>query len=140
LSAKALEDRVAVCLQRQAILQRRNAPVLDILLEESVLHRAYGGPDTLRAQLRTLQLEIDNETAHVRVIPFSKPTVLVHSFTIMSFSRDPDVVFAETVDGMTFHDGAKVAEFKAVADYLREAALDEHESKAAIERALRDIP
>lgn len=136
LEPAVIEARMAVRIQRQQILQRPNRPSVEVILEESVLHRAYGGKVALKDQLESLLAKVRNGLVTCRVVPFANPTVLVHSFTIMGFPQDPDVLFTEVSSGMTFHDGDKIDEFWAVAEHLRAVALDAAGSVAAIERAL----
>lgn len=50
----SIEKRVSTRLERQAILSRRQPPVLHMILDEAVLHRAIGGPAVMAEQLRHL--------------------------------------------------------------------------------------
>lgn len=47
-----LETRLAARLERQRVLQRKPAPIVSFVLEESVLSRPLGGPEALKEQLR----------------------------------------------------------------------------------------
>lgn len=79
----------------QALRRRR----VDILLDESVLHRNIGGTRTMREQLATIRAVASNENVTIRVVPLDAEGYLgmPASFHILDFA-DPDddpVVFIE---------------------------------------------
>jgi len=49
-----LESLVAARLARQVVLDRKDLPLLRVVLDEGVLHRPVGTPEVMGAQLRRL--------------------------------------------------------------------------------------
>ncbi|QDY79191.1 helix-turn-helix domain-containing protein [Streptomyces qinzhouensis] len=55
LDGDELEEWVLARLERQEVLRRKPRPMLNFLLEESILHRPVGGEEVLRAQNQHLR-------------------------------------------------------------------------------------
>jgi hypothetical protein len=81
------------------LLTDPRSPELTFLLDESVLHRAVGGPVVMAAQLRWLGQVADLPNVSVRVLPFSAGghPGLRGSFVFLTFPEPntPDVVHME---------------------------------------------
>lgn len=135
--AQLTADKVAVRMRRQRILDREQPPTLEIILDEAVLYRAYGGSIVLHDQLERLAEQVRAGKFTLRVVPFAHAdsAALVTSYTVLGFGRDPDVVYVETATGGTVHDGAEVATYHTITTHLQAAALDPATSLAAVERA-----
>jgi transcriptional regulator with XRE-family HTH domain len=103
-SADDVERQIAIRSQRQQQLLTRRDPVhLNLVLCESVLLRAVGGPAVLAAQREHLRLLNQRETIDVRVLTFAAgahPAVR-GQFTVLDLDSDadPDVVYLETLNG-----------------------------------------
>jgi transcriptional regulator with XRE-family HTH domain len=136
IPAGVAESRLAARLERQKILARDPPPFLDIVVEESVLYRAYGGRNALQEQLTHLRAQMDNRSIRVRVVPLANPTAMVHSFTILGFSDNPEVVYTEADQGGFLHGGKAVQEHREVFEYIKTVALDDKASERLIERAI----
>lgn len=98
---------------RQALRRRR----VDILLDESVLHRSIGGARTMREQLATIRALAGHENVTIRVVPLDAEGYLgmPASFYILDFATPADdpVVFIEdpvsdAVTDIAFRDGPDV--------------------------------
>ena len=70
-TADELEALVAARLSRQVILDRKDPPLLWVLLDEGVLHRPVGTPAVMHAQLLRLAELCDAPYVSLQVIPFS---------------------------------------------------------------------
>jgi transcriptional regulator with XRE-family HTH domain len=123
------ERLVASRRERQRLLTDPRSPRLTFLLDESVLHRAIGGPDVMAAQLRWLGQVADLPDVSIRVLPFSAGghPGLRGSFVFLTFPEPntPDVVHMEGRRGdMLFRDEPAVidAHRRLLDDLLLRAA------------------
>jgi transcriptional regulator with XRE-family HTH domain len=123
--------------ERQKILTREDPPMLDIVVDESVLHRPIGGSTIFHEQLlHVLQLmALPNLT--IRVLPFtqSENIVLVTAFTLMSFDGDPEVVYVETATGGVFEGDEEAQLYRQIFQQLKSLTLDAEASVAALRQA-----
>ena len=116
--------------ERQSnLLNRPDAPMIDAILDESVLHRVFGGRETMREQLLHLtDLGAASDRIHLRVLPFTAGINTVSGpFIVLEFpdQSDTDAVYLENAvatshvldraDGITRH--------RQVFNRLRAAAL-----------------
>ncbi|WP_051717267.1 helix-turn-helix domain-containing protein [Streptomyces megasporus] len=70
LGEEAVEERLTAQAARQnALLDRRPAPLVTCVLEETVLHRPYGGPAALRGQLAHLLDLAQRRHVTLQVLP-----------------------------------------------------------------------
>jgi transcriptional regulator with XRE-family HTH domain len=104
-----IERLVASRRERQRLLTDPRSPRLTFLLDESLLHRAIGGPEVMSAQLRWLGQVADLPNVSVRVLPFSAGghPGLRGPFVFLTFPEPntPDVVHMEGRRGdMLFRD------------------------------------
>ncbi|QNT95714.1 XRE family transcriptional regulator [Streptomyces griseofuscus] len=72
LEQEIIEQRVAARLARQEIFDRRPAPFLSFVLDESILHRPYGGKAVLRGQLEHLLLIGEKRNVEIQVMPVDR--------------------------------------------------------------------
>jgi transcriptional regulator with XRE-family HTH domain len=109
--------RVTLRLDRQRAFQERVAaglsPRIVAVIDEAVLRRPVGGPDTLRRQLDHLLALAENRAAYTIAVT---PLDLVHhsglggTFELLQFDRTehPDVLFVEAAagrDSLTLEEG-----------------------------------
>ncbi|GLU49437.1 helix-turn-helix domain-containing protein [Nocardiopsis ansamitocini] len=142
-SAEYIERGVALRMERQKILDRRNLRIRSII-DEALLHRQAGGPEIMRDQLRHLLACAQRPSVQLRVLPFSagmhaSPT---GSFILFKMAEPyPEVTCVETLKGALY---IELPDSEAVAeryDRLWEVSLGQEESAALIaarieERAL----
>ncbi len=131
-----ISKRVRFERQRD-LLNRPDAPVIDAILDESVLHRVFGGEETMHEQLLHLIALGDSPRITLRVLPFGAGINTVSGpFVVLEFpdQSDTDAVYLENAvatshvldraDGITKH--------RQVFDRLSAAALSPAESLAYI--------
>ncbi len=105
-STEDIELRLALRMQRQAILDRHGPPQLWAVIGESAIRRPVGGESVMAEQLRhiaTMAEERPNIT--VQVLPFAAGahTAMGSSFSILSFSDIPgSIVYSETITAKTY--------------------------------------
>ena len=98
-----VDQEVDARLTRQHLLTKENPPEIQVVLDESVLHRAVGGPAVMRAQLeRLLDLSrLPNVSVHVLPYESGALPAVETKFNILSFATPEvsDVVFIEGLVG-----------------------------------------
>jgi transcriptional regulator with XRE-family HTH domain len=138
-----IEDRVALRLKRQDLINRADPPRLWSVMDESVLYRPIGGQSVMRAQLRHL-LELSRlPQVTLQVVPFSRSGHAgeIGSFSIMRFDEAdlPDVVYIEQLTSAIYlEQRPDVEHYLEVMDRLSGVALTPVATTRLIERIARD--
>ncbi|WP_280468760.1 helix-turn-helix domain-containing protein [Nocardia cyriacigeorgica] len=147
----ALEQRVQLRLQRQALITRRVAPAtVDVVLPESVLRRMVGGAKVMAAQLRHLADIGTRDNVTVRVLPFAAGAPLgvgVGAFTILDFGTDragrplePPVVHAEGLTGDLYLERpVDVRRYHRAHENLQQCALDGQSSRHLLRQLAKEF-
>ncbi|TDD85120.1 XRE family transcriptional regulator [Actinomadura darangshiensis] len=93
-----LDARVAVRMERQEILDRPNPPEAMFVLDESALRRPVGGSKTMADQIDHLVEMARRPNVRILVMPFERvtPLALGGGFILLSFAREPDLMYVET--------------------------------------------
>ncbi|MFK4152013.1 helix-turn-helix domain-containing protein [Streptomyces fungicidicus] len=137
-----IEHRVTHRIKRQGILHRADPPPYTAVIHEAALHMGYGGPTTVRAQLRHLldMSELDHVT--VRVIPFGKGSFPGTGQSI-DYLLGPvpglDTVQLDTHHGCEFLDAeAQLNKYRSVLDRMESNALKPAESRDLIHRLVQE--
>ncbi|MGK8555783.1 helix-turn-helix domain-containing protein [Nocardia gipuzkoensis] len=142
-TAEELDQRVALRMQRSAILTRRHKPVqAEFLLHESVMYTVVGSERSMSSQLRHVANMSTLDNVSIRIVPFSAgfPAGLaIPPCIIIDFPHnEPSVVYTEGAIGtMIFEDGGDVDRFLGIFDALRGAALEERPSRDLIRNIAR---
>ncbi|MFE1506610.1 helix-turn-helix domain-containing protein [Streptomyces sp. NPDC058726] len=143
LEPAEIERLVDIRMKRQEILTRPKPPRLWAILDESVIRRIVGSPETMREQLGRL-LEA-NESPHItlQVLPFSKGAhcAALGSFVILGGTESAlDVVYVDFHTGSLFLEQEEELErYRLAFEYLRAQALDMEASSALIHRARKEL-
>lgn len=138
---RAIERRLEVRMQRQAIVKGDDPVRLEAVVDEGALKRVIGSHAIMAAQLRALADLPPN--IKLQVIPYDRgahPGVL-GSLVIMKFRDElaPDVALVESVAGhIMVEEGKSVETLQATYRRLQRMALSRKESAALIEAARRD--
>jgi transcriptional regulator with XRE-family HTH domain len=138
-------------MRRQEVFDQVDPPRVDVILDESVLHRAVGGPAAMREQLRHLMDLGGRPYLTVRIVPFSAGahTSMTGGFTMLDFAP-PDVpavtqtlqsvVYVETLSGSTYYDQPEILSVYSEAfSALSRLALGEEESVRMMDAARRSM-
>ena len=143
LEATEIERLVDIRMKRQEILTRPRPLQLWAVLDESVIRRVVGSPQTMRDQLDRL-LET-NESPHItlQVLPFSKGAhaAALGSFVIIGGTEQAlDVVYVDFHTGSLFLEKDEELErYRLAFEYLRAQALDMEASSAMIHHARKEL-
>ncbi|WP_327112558.1 helix-turn-helix domain-containing protein [Nocardia sp. NBC_01730] len=149
-SAEEIEQRVRVRRSRQVVVTRKASPVdLQLLLDESALHRMVGGPKVMAEQLRHLADVSTRPNVTLRIHPWSggyTRGILHGSFVILDFGTDnkgrpiePPVVY---LDGGMSSDlylerPEMVQRYTEMADAIGQTAMDEKTTRDLLRRVAR---
>jgi transcriptional regulator with XRE-family HTH domain len=139
IAYEELEKRVANRLERQAILQRDRPPVLNVVIDEAVLHRVIGDAEIMREQLMYLLEVARHPLVTIQIVP---STVRAHcglagGFIIAERKGSPYAAYTDAQPfGRTFDDRRLIAELVLRYDALRAEALPFSQSLRLIEEAV----
>src|SRR5579859_263940 len=133
-----VDQAVAARLERQAILERDDPPLLWVVIDEGVLRCPVGGSDVMGAQIEHLIEMATRANIVIQVIPYS---VGAHvgvngAFVIADFASTPSIVYLETaLTGLVIERAEDVAAVTLTYDTLKAEALP----RAASLELLREV-
>ncbi len=138
------DQRVAVRLNRQRIINRKRSPVqVNLLLDETIVRRVVGGAKTMAGQLHHLAALPANVT--VSLLPFTSGYplgVACGPFTVLEFDSatgERPTVYVEGYRGNMYYDKPEAVEqYMETFRRLRGAALSQPDSRQALRRAARE--
>jgi transcriptional regulator with XRE-family HTH domain len=135
----ASERRVETRRLRQQILTRDAPLELEVVLDESVLHRQRGDRPVMRAQLRHLAEISQRPNVTIHILPFDRNHGLaVDSFAILKFGQDQaealrDMVSIEHLSNELYFEGeTDTFMFSLAFDRLRRESLSSEDSRELI--------
>lgn len=137
-AANMLEREIEIRLGRQKILKSLVAAWF--IIDESALHRVYGGPEAMRVQLAHLETIAASPNVYLQMMPFTRTR---HSgadgpLRVIEYRDKPPIWFTEGPrNGRMSDDPEEVAQAVASLNVIRAAALPVHESVEFI-RSLRE--
>ena len=139
-----INQLVELRLRRQDALHRPDPLRLDVVVDESVLARAVGGPTVMAAQMRRLLELMELPMVSMRLFPFAAGVCRAHMghFVILDIPDDlgSTVVYSEGHAGESFLDGASdVDVYDDVFTEVRGHALSPRASQDVVRRYLRDL-
>jgi transcriptional regulator with XRE-family HTH domain len=135
-----LDQRLEERSKRQEILTRSEPPPprLQAIMDEAVLHRAVGGPETMAAQIGHVIDASQLPNITVQIVPFGAGAhpALDSTFVLLEFEDPvPGVVYVEGLVGHLYLERAQdVQRYGRVFDRLRSISLSERESLNVLRR------
>jgi transcriptional regulator with XRE-family HTH domain len=135
ISEDELEAQVAARIERQAIVERADAPQFWYVLDEAVLHRCIGGKKVMHDQLLHLADVAELPKVSIQVIPASAGAHagLLGAFVIADLDGSASIVYLETsAEGQVTDSPAIVAHVTYRFDSLRSEALPRSASRDLI--------
>ncbi|MDM4718765.1 helix-turn-helix transcriptional regulator [Micromonospora sp. WMMA1363] len=103
-----IERRVALRMQRQRLLRRRNPAQLWAVVDEAVLRRPIGGPEVMRDQVVALLEATRSPHVRLQIMPFAAGghAAAGGAFSILRFGDAdlPDIVFIEQLTSALYLD------------------------------------
>jgi transcriptional regulator with XRE-family HTH domain len=139
-----IERRVDLRLKRQEVLSGADPTTLWAILDEAVLRRVTGGPETMRAQLDHLMTMSKRPNITIQILPLSRGPHAGSDgpFAIIEFAEpaDPDVVYIEGPAGNIYLEKARdLRRQNAVFNHLMSQALTRDESAVFIRAVTEEI-
>lgn len=135
-----IERYVALRMERQSLLTRKDAPRVWIVMDETALRRPVGGPDVMREQIDKLLDAVELPHVTLQIAPFAAgphpgtygPFVLFR----FAMAELPDMVYSEYLTGAVYLDArTEVATHLEVMDRMAAQAATAHRTK----EILRDL-
>ncbi|MFC0598636.1 helix-turn-helix domain-containing protein [Streptomyces palmae] len=103
-----IDRLVALRLERQALLTRQDAPLLWVVMDETVLRRPIGGPEIMRAQIDRLIEAGAQQHIRLQIMPFAAGPhpAMYGPFHIFRFPIPelPDIAYTESLVGSVYMD------------------------------------
>jgi transcriptional regulator with XRE-family HTH domain len=132
-STEFIDSLVQARMRRQALLSKANAPLVIMVIEESVVHRRVGdlSEEHFREQIARLIYEMERGSLLMQIIPRSAPRHHGGSgpFRINTFADRPSIASAEYMTGeAVIEDTEKVQHCMTVFGLLQGEALSVRQS------------
>ncbi|MFC5214434.1 helix-turn-helix domain-containing protein [Streptomyces coerulescens] len=140
VSEQKREELVEARLARRALFDREPTPLIELILEESVLRRPFGSWEILRGQLRSLAEDAQRDNVFVQVLPLERGLRGTYAgdrgaMKLVEAADHQHVVYMEIEDqGILVSDPAEVSQLAHRYARIRAQALSSDESLAFIER------
>jgi transcriptional regulator with XRE-family HTH domain len=138
IGEEQIEERTAARLDRQAVLDRDQPPLLWVALDEAVLHRDIGGGKVMHDQLLHLAAMAERPGITIQVIPYAAGahSGLLGAFVLLEFPDAPAIAYLQTVaGGQITEEPSTVADVALTFDTLRSEALPWRASRDLIMEA-----
>ncbi|WP_411121459.1 helix-turn-helix domain-containing protein [Streptomyces sp. x-19] len=137
-SAAKIKQRVEDRLRRRELFDGPHPPSLWVILHESVLWSAVGGPEVMRGQLEHLLAVSDSPRITLQVLSFSAGTPSRGvAFNLLTQQDGTEVLYEETYQRGQVDDSAEaVAEARAAYERLRADALSPADSLSFIRNVM----
>jgi transcriptional regulator with XRE-family HTH domain len=137
-----LRRRLDLRMERQQILLRPIPPHLNIVLDESCVRRAVGGPEVMAEQCRRLLTAAGRKHVTIRILPFEAGPHMAMGFPFHIFDftgDDPAIVFVEMLNRSQVVESAEeLGRYRAAFTQARERALDPEASMRLLENLAKD--
>jgi len=136
-----LDQLVSARIERQLIFERPNPPSLWAVIDEGVLTRCVGSPQTMRDQLAHLLDVSDRLRITIQVVPAGTGAHagLLGAFAIAGFGDAPGLVYLESPDqGQTTQRSSVVVKVSETFDTLRAEALPRGASRDLIRKVAEE--
>lgn len=137
--ADSIDDRVAVRLERQRILDRRDPPEVQVIIDEIVLGRALGGPAVMADQVRHLVRMAARPHIDVRILRGAGHPAVSGSYVILDFPppAQPFVHLEHYRSSLFLDEPDDVRSFQALTESLLPIALAPGPSQEFLARLAR---
>jgi transcriptional regulator with XRE-family HTH domain len=137
----AIEERLEERRIRQQLLTRKDAPEVEVLLDEAVLHRPLGGGAVMRDQLDRILAVADYPNVTMRVVPFhigAHPALESNFIILEFFGQAATVVYVEGLVGPIYVERQQdVDRYLQAVSQLHDLALSPKDS-ALLVASIRD--
>ncbi|OZM75027.1 transcriptional regulator [Amycolatopsis antarctica] len=142
LSEPEVDTLVSARLSRQAIIGRRDAPQVHLIVDETVLRRPVVTPEIMRAQLHHLLALSERRTITVQVVPFTSAAHpgLRGPFVLLEFASEPTLAHVESRNSSSFlEEDEHIDSVRLAWRRLRTIALSPEDSARLIASAAGEL-
>lgn len=139
LSPEDVEKAVALRLTRQEILERKDAPQMWAIVDESVVYREVGSPTVMRQQCEHLLRLSARSNVVIQVTRSADglSCAFGRAFMLLSFRHQGDLVYMEDIGSARYiRDRDEVAKYALTFDHLRASALADDKSAILIKELI----
>jgi transcriptional regulator with XRE-family HTH domain len=138
-----IKEKVGLRLQRRAVLERPEPPLLWVVLDESCLHREVGGRTVMQGQMEHLVQAAQTPNVTVQVLPFdSGAPPAAEAFILLVFDDiegSAPVLYSEAQGlGRVIDSAGVVATSTERYERLRADALSPAKSLRALREAIKE--
>jgi transcriptional regulator with XRE-family HTH domain len=143
-AADEIERLVDLRVERQGLLTRPDAPLLWVVMDETVLRRSIGGGEVMREQIGALVEATEMPNVRLQVIPYSAGPhpAMYGPFHIFRFQLQelPDIAYSESlVGGVYFDERDDVSTFLEALDRMCAQAAPAQSTKAILDGMRKEI-
>lgn len=143
-AAEEIDRLVDLRVERQALLSRADAPLLWVVMDETVLRRWIGGREMMREQISALIGATEMPNVRLQVIPFSAGPhpAMYGPFHIFRFQLQelPDIAYSESlVGGVYFDERDDVSTFLEALDRMCAQAAPAQSTKGILDAMRKEI-
>lgn len=133
------EDALTNRLRRQEILWRSPAPLVTLVMDETVLYRNVGGKEVMKEQLEYLIELSRRENINLQVAPIRYIRNVWATFVIATMPDQRQVVYtAKAYGGETSSDPGHLAIVNGAMATLQAEALNVYDTRILIERVVKE--
>jgi len=136
-----VERGVELRMNRQQVLDNDIPTCLQVVLDESLLHRCVGGHSVMYTQLHHLLKCADRLNVQLQVLPFNVGAHASPTGTFKIFCLDepyPDVAYVETPKGAIYVESPETEPFARMYARLQESALGAEDSRELIAKTAEE--
>lgn len=138
---EVIERRVELRMERQRCLAEGRVK-LQLVLEEWVLQRPYGGPEVLQRQIEHLIKVAKLRSVSLQLMPVTAQIGAIGPFIMMDFPQptDPSLVYIESDTNASYlEEPQQVQYYSRLYGRLRSAALSQKETVARLTELARGV-
>ncbi|WP_084000442.1 helix-turn-helix domain-containing protein [Actinomadura kijaniata] len=131
------EEAVALRMKRQGWLKREPAPLLHVVLEESVLYREIGSREVMREQLERLIAVSRQDGTNVQVAPFAEYKGVRGSFIVATLPDRREVLYTtDAVGGNMSYEPVHLARVSRTMATLQAESLNAADTRDFIRKVI----
>jgi transcriptional regulator with XRE-family HTH domain len=135
LSEPEVDTFVRTRMGRRELLSRAGGPTLNVIIDETVLHRPIGGPAVMHGQLQHLLAMLGRSKVDIRIIPFTVGANpgLEGPAMLLEFANLPSLVHVEIRGGTCLlEEPSAIRSVKIAWQTLKSMALSAEDSARLI--------
>ncbi|MCK1795941.1 helix-turn-helix transcriptional regulator [Streptomyces sp. XM4193] len=140
-TSEQTRTRVKSRLERRAVIEQSDPPLLWVVLDESCLRRMVGSPEVMRDQIEHLLMRAGGPHVTLQVLPFrTGAPPASESFTLLRFDEDAPALYTEAQNmGRLIDAPSRVRAATEQFERLRADALSPQDSVTMLRSVMGDF-